>query len=79
MTVGIAAAIRIFQTRTLYVPLPLIILFACLGLFIFVGTLYGAGIIRGATYVGLMIALTILLTIVLLGMAGAYFWIRITR
>ena len=79
MTVGIIAAIRFFQTRTIYVSLPLIALLVFLGVFIFVGALYGAGAIRGSTYAGVMVALTVLFVLVLIGSAGAYFFARTYR
>ena len=79
MTVGTIAAIRFFQTRTIYVSLPLIALFVFLGVFVFVGALYGAGIVRGATYAGIMLALTIVFALVLIGTAGAYFFVRTVR
>jgi hypothetical protein len=79
MTAGTIAAIRFFQTRTIYVSLPLIALLVFLGVFIFVGTLYGAGIIRGATYAGIMVALSVVFALVLIGTAGLYFFARTYR
>ncbi len=76
---GMLAAIRFFQTQTIYVSLPLIALFVFAGVFVLAGTLYGAGMIRGATYAGIMVGLIVLFALVLIVTAGAMFFVRTYR
>ncbi|HEY7117178.1 MAG TPA: hypothetical protein VH475_11350 [Tepidisphaeraceae bacterium] len=79
MSSEILAAFRFFHTRTIYVSLPLTALLVFVALFALAGAAYGAGVIRGATYAGIVIALAVIFVLILLGTAGSFFFVRAYR
>jgi hypothetical protein len=76
VTQPMLAAFHIIRSRTIYFPLPLIALLLFGLIFMSVGVLYATGAIRGTTYAGIMVALSVIFVLILLVTAGLYFFYR---
>ena len=79
MTHSLAAAFHVYQTRAVYVALPILALLAFIVAAVVVGAVYAGGGMTRATYVGAMVALAILFVLVLLATAGLALYLRVTR